>query len=126
VFCAVTVGFLSTRDLLVPHVRDTEVWLGFELHGWLARITAPLHWLIFAIGAWAFWTVRPWVWPWASAYAAYIALSHLIWNVHSPDGGGWASGAWQFGLFSIPAIALLWARPGRRPRTPPTRSAIPS
>jgi hypothetical protein len=51
-FCAATVVFLAIRDVLLPEVRDTEVWLGFELHGLAARGTAPLHWAIFAIGAW--------------------------------------------------------------------------
>ncbi len=110
-FCAATVVFLVVRDVLIPDVRDTEVWLGFEVHGWAARITAPLHWAIFAVGAWAFWTLRPWVWPWASVYAFSIAIGHLVWNLTSEAGGGLGAGLWQLALFSIPAIALLWARP---------------
>ena len=47
-----TVVFLAVRDLFVPHVRDVEVWFGFELRGAAARLTAPLHWAIFAFGAW--------------------------------------------------------------------------
>lgn len=109
-FCALTVVFLVIRDLTIPHVRDTEVWFGFELRGALALATAPLHWAIFAVGARAYWTCRPWVWPWASVYAAYIALSHLVWNLTSPHGGGWGDGLWQLALFSLPAIALWFAR----------------
>ena len=118
-FCAGTVVFLVVRDLFVPSVRDVEVWLGFELRGGLARATAPLHWLVFAVGAWAYWTLRPWVWPWASVYAFYIAASHLVWNLTSPNGGGWPAGLAQLVLFSLPAVALLFARPrpGAR-RTP--------
>ena len=111
IFCAATVGFLVYRDLYVPHVRDVEVWLGFELTGRAARLTAPLHWAIFAAGAWAFWTARSWVWPWATAYAAYIAVSHLVWNLVSPSGGGLGAGLWQLALFSLPVAVLLWARP---------------
>ena len=77
--CAATVVFLVYRDLFVPHVRDTEVWLGFELHGDAARYTAPLHWLIFAVGAWAFWHARPWILRASAAYLAYVALSHVVW-----------------------------------------------
>lgn len=109
-FCAGTLLFLAARDLFVPHVRDTEVWLGFEVHGRAARLTAPLHWAVFAAGAWGYWHVRPWIWPWASVYAFVIAGSHLIWNLTSPSGGGLAAGLWQLALFSIPALALLWAR----------------
>ena len=78
-FCAATVVFLAARDLFVPHVRDVEVWLGFELHGAAARWSAPLHWAIFAIGAWGFWRVRPWIVRAAIGYAIYVAVSHVIW-----------------------------------------------
>lgn len=115
VFCAATVAFLVVRDLFVPHVRDTEVWLGFELHGPAAWLTAPLHWAVFALGAWGFWRCRPWVWPWASVYALVIAVSHLVWNLTSPMGGGLSAGLLQLALFSVPAVALWWARP-RAPR----------
>jgi len=77
--CAATVVFLVARDLFVPRARDVEVWLGFELHGAAARWSAPLHWAIFAIGAWAFWRARPWIVPAAAGYLFYVALSHAIW-----------------------------------------------
>ncbi|HEX5067154.1 MAG TPA: hypothetical protein VFY49_13625 [Myxococcota bacterium] len=80
-FCAATVVFLAYRDLFVPHVRDVEVWGGFEVHGAAARYTAPLHWLIFAVGAWGFWQAKPWIAPAAAAYTFYVALSHVIWLV---------------------------------------------
>ena len=78
-FCAVTVVFLAVRDLFVPHARDVEVWFGVELHGAAARWSAPLHWAIFAIGAWASWRARPWVARAAIGYAIYVAVSHAIW-----------------------------------------------
>lgn len=112
-FCAGTVVFLVVRDLSIPEVRDTEVWLGFELHGGWAWATAPLHWGVFALGAWGFWRMRAWVWPWASVYAFSIAVGHLVWNLTSPAGEGWRAGCIQLALFSLPAIALLWARPPR-------------
>lgn len=112
-FCAATVVFLAVRDLAIPAVRDTEVWLGLEVHGWAARASAPLHWAVFALGAWGFWRCRPWVWPWASVYAFHVAVSHLVWNLTSPAGGGWTAGLWQMALFSVPAAALLAARPPR-------------
>ncbi len=110
-FCAGTVVFLVLRDLFLPQVRDVEVWLGFELRGWAARATAPLHWGVFALGAWGFWRCRPWIWPWAAVYGFYVAVSHLVWNLTSASGGGAGAGVVQLLLFSIPAAALLWARP---------------
>jgi len=109
-YCAFTVVFLAWRDLLVPHVRDVEVWGGFELHGAAARYTAPLHWLIFAVGAWGFWRARPWIVPAAAAYTFYVALSHLVWSEASPHGNGWLVGLAQAAAISIPAVVLLRLR----------------
>ena len=107
-FCVFTICFLVYRDLALPHVSETEVWFGFELHGWLAKATAPLHWAIFGIGAMLFWRGHPRAWLYASGYAAYIALSHLIWNLTSASGGGVAEGLIQLAVFSIPAAVFFW------------------
>jgi hypothetical protein len=109
VFCLTTVAFLASRDLFLTETRDVEVWLGFEVHGVAALLTAPLHWAIFAVGAWGFWNQRPWVLPWSSGYLFYVALSHIIWNEVSPNGGGWSSGLAQALAISLPAILLLRA-----------------
>lgn len=115
VFCALSVVFLMWRDLSIREVGDVEVWLGIELRGAAARLTAPLHWAIFAAGAWAFWTERPWVWSAAAAYAFYTGLSHLLWSELSPRGQGWRVGLAQAAAFSLPGVLLLWRarRPGR-------------
>jgi hypothetical protein len=111
-FCGFTVAFLAVRDLFFPEPRDVEVWLGFELRGPAARWTAPLHWLVFAVGAWAFWTRRPWIVPAAAGYVFYVALSHLVWSEASPNGNGWPVGLVQALAIAIPGV-LLW-RAGRR------------
>jgi hypothetical protein len=109
VFCVATVLFLVGRDLFHPESRDVEVWFGFELHGRAALLTAPLHWLIFGVGAWAFWTRRPWILPAAAAYAFYVALSHLVWSEVSPNGRGWIVGLAQAAALSIPGLLFLHA-----------------
>lgn len=114
IFCVVTVVYLIVRDLFVPHARMTEVWLGFELTGPWARITAPLHWALFAVGAWAFGTGRSWAWRAGMLYAGYIAVSHFVWNQVSPAGGGLLAGIWQFALFLVPAALLQRLRPATR------------
>lgn len=105
-FCATTVLFLVYRDLFVPHVRDTEVWFGLEVHGPLAWATAPIHWSIFALGAWGFHARLPKIWRWASIYAYYVAASHVVWNITSPSGEGWLAGLVQGALFAIPGVLL--------------------
>ena len=90
------------------------MWGGFELHGAAARWTAPLHWLIFAVGAWGFWRARPWIVPAAAAYVFYVALSHLVWSEASPHGNGWLVGLAQAAAISIPGILLLRAARSRR------------
>jgi hypothetical protein len=108
-FCVATIAFLVPRDLLFAETRDVEVWGGFEVRGPWARLTAPIHWAIFAVGAWAFWTRRPWILPAAAAYAFYVALSHGVWSELSPNGRGWQVGLLQTAALSIPGFLLLRA-----------------
>jgi hypothetical protein len=110
VFCFATVVFLVPRDLWFTDARDVEVWLGFEVRGTPALLTAPIHWLVFLAGAWGFWFQRRWIVPCAAAYAFYVALSHLIWSEASPDGHGWLAGLAQAAALSVPGILLLRTR----------------
>jgi hypothetical protein len=109
IFCAATVLFLVPRDLFFAETRDVEVWFGLELRGRAALLTAPLHWAIFAVGAWGFWRCRPWIVPCAAAYVFYVAASHLVWSEASPHGNGWRIGLLQAALISIPGLLLLRA-----------------
>lgn len=100
------------RDLLFPDLRYMEVWLGFEVTGTAALVTAPLHWLIFAVGAWACWNRLPWAVPAVATYVFYVAVSHLVWSEVSPNGRGWLIGLAQalgISLFGM-LLLLLHAR----------------
>jgi hypothetical protein len=108
-FCLATVVFLVPRDLLFPDTRNTEVWLGFEVHGIAALVTAPIHWIVFLFGAWGFWFRRRWVLPCAAVYVFYVALSHLIWSEASPNGRGWPAGIVQALAISVPGVLLYRA-----------------
>jgi len=110
VLCAATVVVTFLGDLFVPAARGVEVWLGFEITGWLALATAPIHWALFATAAWAFWTGRMGVVPWAAAYLFYAALSHLIWSEASPHGRGWPIGLVQASLIAAGGYVLLRLR----------------
>jgi hypothetical protein len=114
VFCLLTVAFLVPRDLFFAETREVEVWLGFEVRGAAALLTAPLHWALFAAGAWGFWRARPWAPLCAGFYLFYVALSHLIWSEVGANGQGWGVGLAQAAAFSLPGVLLL--RAGRRSR----------
>lgn len=103
-------------DLFSAETRDVEVWLGFEVRGAWALATAPLHWAIFAVGAWAFWTGRPWALPAAAGYVFYVAVSHLVWSEASPNGRGWPIGLLQ--ALAISVVGVLLLRLHRRTASP--------
>jgi hypothetical protein len=109
-FCAATVVVTLVSDLFVPAARNTEVWFGFAVTGPLALATSPIHWTLFAIGAWAAWTNRPWIVPYAAGYLFYVAFCHLVWSVASPYGRGLPSGIVQAVVISSVGGALLQLR----------------
>jgi hypothetical protein len=93
-----------------PVAEDEEVWFGVTLHGFWAKATAPLHWLVYALGAYGFWKMRRWMWPWAALYAAQVAIGMLVWNVLDPRGAGVGVGLAGLALFAVPTVALWRAR----------------
>lgn len=106
--CLVTLAVAVFRDLFVADSRAVEVWFGLEVRGWRAVLTAPIHWAIFAIGAWGFWTGAPWIIPCAAGYLFYAAFSHLVWSEASAHGRGWPIGLVQ--ALAISAVGYLLLR----------------
>ena len=109
--CLATVIVSVVRDLAFEANRFVEVWFGFEVTGPVAMLTAPIHWAIFATGAWAFWTRQTWIANAAVAYLFYGALAHLVWSEASPHGRGILVGCVQ--AAGILSIALLLHRAHR-------------
>jgi len=71
-----------------PVAEDQEVWLGFLVQGWAAKATEPLHWAIYAAGAYGFWRMRAWMHPWAALYTAQVAVGMGVWSYTDPRGDG--------------------------------------
>lgn len=67
--------------LFKPVAQDQEAWFGMLLHGWAAKLTEPLHLLIYGAGAYGFWRRRSWMWPWAAAYSASVTIGMFLWPV---------------------------------------------
>ena len=106
-FCLFMTFLYLPFDLVwKPVERDEEVWLGFVLHGWSAKATEPLHWAIYAAGAYGFWKMRAWLHPWAALYTAQVAIGMLVWGLTDPRAQGRGI------LFGLPPFfafgALAW------------------
>jgi hypothetical protein len=95
---------------LKPVERDEEVWFGVTFHGVAAKALAPLHWLVYGLGAYGFWRMKAWMWPWAALYVAQIAIGMAIWSVLDPRGQGIVWGLVAAAVFMVPTIALWRAR----------------
>ena len=108
-------------DLLVkPAAIDEEVWFGVRFHGAWAKVLAVPHWLVYAAGAYGFWRMRPWMWPWAAVYTGQVAISMLVWPLLYRGGAsGLLSGAVAFAAFGALSLALWRSRERfERPRPP--------
>jgi hypothetical protein len=100
------------KALTQPIESAQEVWLGFLLTGWAAKATEPLHWAIYAAGAYGFWRLPAWIWPASALYVAQIAIGMLVWCVTDERGPGWTAGLVSAALAGALAL-FLWLQRGR-------------
>jgi len=115
-FCLYMTFIYMPFDLFFkPVAEDEEVWFGFVLTGWAAKATEPLHWLIYGAGAYGFWKMSRWMWPWAGVYAAQVMVAMLVWNLVDARGGGWIPGLIAAAVFAVPTAALWLAKRHFRP-----------
>lgn len=107
VFCAyMAIVYVPWDFFMKPAALDEEVWFGIRLHGAAAKLTEPLHWAIYAAGAYGFLRMREWMWPWASLYAGQIAIAMLVWPLLYVGGvGGFLAAIASF----VPFAFLTWA-----------------
>ena len=111
-FCAyMTFVYMPFDFFLKPVGADVEVWFGMMLRGFAAKATEPLHWAIYAAGAYGFWHMRPWLWPWAGLYVAQVAIGMAVWSIgHFGGAEGVVKGVVSALPFAALAVALLRAR----------------
>ena len=121
-FCLYMTFIYLPFDLFIkPVAEDEEVWFGFVLRGWAAKLTEPLHWLIYAAGAYGFWKMKRWMWPWAAVYMAQVTIAMLVWNLVDPRGGGWLPGLLAAAVVAVPTVAL-WRAKSRFQGPAPTQA----
>jgi len=56
-----------------------EVWFGYMLRGFSAKLTEPLHWAIYAALAYGFSRERSWAWTCAALYIVQVAIGSVVW-----------------------------------------------
>ena len=111
-FCVyMTFVYLPFDLFWKPVAADHEIWFGFALTGWWAKATEPLHWLIYGAGAYGFWKMKSWMWPWAAVYSTQVVIAMFVWNIVNDNGGGWLAGAIAATIFAVPMVALWRAKP---------------
>lgn len=109
-FCFYMTFIYVPWDLLVKPVEvDREVWFGIMFEGWAAKWAAIPHWLVYAAGAYGFWRMAAWMWPWAAVYSAQVAIGMAVWALLEP--GSVAVAVGSFIPFAILTWALWHARP---------------
>ena len=107
-FCLfMAVVYMPFDMFLKPVAGDQEVWFGLMLTGWAAKATEPLHWAIYGAGAYGFWNMKRWMWPWAAVYSLQVAIAMLVF---SATRGSWVTGMVPFAIILVPTIALYRAR----------------
>ena len=110
-FCVyMTIIYMPFDFFYKPVELDEEVWFGITLHGWYAKLTEPLHWIIYGLGAYGFWKMKSWMWPWASVYLLQLVIAMFFWNQLDPRGGGLVPGLISAAIFCLPLIAMVMAR----------------
>ena len=112
VFCAYMTFFYLPWDLFVkPVAQDQEVWFGYVLKGWPAKLTTPIHLLIYAFGMVGFYSMRPWMHPWAALYTLQVAIGSFVWCVR--DESVPLVGAIVTLVAVLALVWLLWRSKGR-------------
>jgi len=115
-----TFVYMPYDVLLKPLLRGgvasaEEVWLGYMLTGWAAKLTEPLHWAIYAGLAYGFTRERPWAWTFAALYTLQVAVGSVIWVVLYASYGpfGYVMTVVVVGLFVALAAQVCRAHPHR-------------
>lgn len=99
-----------------PVAEDEQVWFGVILYGWWAKATAPIHWIIYAAGAWGFYKMHRWMHPWAGVYVTQVAIAMFVWGfLYGTAVTTWVVGSVTGTLLLGLAIALWVSRHHFRP-----------
>lgn len=111
-FCLYMTFIYMPFDMFTkPFEEWEEVWFGFVFTGWAAKLTEPLHWLIYGAGAYGFWRMKSWMWPWAAVYCAQVTIAMLLWGYIA--GRGLTPAASVGGPMFLALTIALWRAKNR-------------
>ena len=78
-FCLYMTFIYIPFDFFTKPMADwEEVWFGFKIVGWSAKVSEIAHWLIYGAGAYGLWKLKPWLWPWITIYCGQVAVAMLV------------------------------------------------
>ena len=113
-FCLYMTFIYLPFDLFIkPVEEDAEVWFGYMFVGWAAKVAAIPHWVVYGFGAYGFWKMKHWMWPWAALYCLQVVVAMVLWNIMNLDAlgaAGFLGAAISGFIFLIPTVALWRAR----------------
>ncbi len=88
--CVYIAFIYSPWDYFSKPVADAEdVWFGVVLRGETARMTEPLHFLIYASFVWGIWKMAPWMRLWGTIYMVQMTIAFAIWPLLDERGAWW-------------------------------------
>jgi hypothetical protein len=107
---AVLFGLLAISNLLKPLAVTSDtgfVLFGHRLTGTPNAIVGPLFGLFLAVYAAGIWRMRKYALPMAWAYACYVLINLVLFNVYGPKPEGAGIGYALFGLvYAVVALGV--------------------
>ena len=109
---AVLFGLLAISNFLkpVPLTSDTGlVFFGHRLSGAANAVVGPLFGVVLAVYAFGIWSMKRYALPLAYAYAAYVPLNLVLFNLLGPKPADAGVGYAIFNLvYAAIAIGVSW------------------
>jgi uncharacterized membrane protein (DUF2068 family) len=117
-FCLYMTFIYMPFDIFIKIFTQTpsqweEIWFGYTLRGWEAKATEPVHWLIYGAGAYGFWKMKSWMWPWAAVYCFQVVIAMAVFTLLKGPvefDGRLAAAAVAAAIFMVPTVALWRAK----------------
>jgi hypothetical protein len=113
-FCLFMTFIYSPFDMFTKPLAEAEdVWFGYTFRDWPAKFGEVVHWIVYGFGAYGFWKMKSWMWPWAGVYCLQVTIAMVVFSLllRTETGfDGLLPALISGSIFAIPTIALFRAR----------------